>query len=595
MLEIRAETAVSWRDEAPSAAGAVMGALAAKPARNEPTPAAPIDRAQVATLVLCAGTRSYAAVPIAVGSSNAMVPINGRPVIAWVLEELIRQGVTAATLVVRADDADLAPFVRHVFGGRLALRLVPAAAHGGSIVASLQAGLAANPGAQQVRVLLGDTLVSDPVDAAETFVYAGEVPHPERWCVVRADSEDRIASLHDKEPLAGDQHLALAGYYRFGDTAALSRAVRQTLATPHPEMSALLRAYAAHDVAPEVRRTDRWHDFGNIDNLARAKLDLLQPREFNRVQINRSVHAITKRSADRSKINNEAAWFSQLPPDLALLAPRLTARGEDADGAWYTLEYYGYPTLTELLVCGRLLPEVWDSILRRVLDVHALFASKRGLVAVDAAHRMYGVKTRQRADQLRAQHRDWAFLDADTITLNGRTIGGPARVMARIAPWVQHLAATMTGSVCHGDLCFSNILYDVGAQIVRVIDPRGSFGGPGIYGDPRYDLAKLRHSACGWYDFIVAGYVETAQLGPTDFTLTWLVPPATRRIATYFDAQLVERGYDLSEIKLIEALLFLSMAPLHADVPSRQLVMTLHGLALLDEAIGDRAPPALLP
>ncbi len=58
------------------------------------------------------------------------------------------------------------------------------------------------------------------------------------------------------------------------------------------------------------------------------------------------------------------------------------------------------------------------------------------------------------------------------------------------------------GTLVHGDLCLSNILYDLRCRVCKFIDPRGSFGVPGIYGDPRYDVAKMYHSVYGLYDFI---------------------------------------------------------------------------------------------
>ena len=61
--------------------------------------------------------------------------------------------------------------------------------------------------------------------------------------------------------------------------------------------------------------------------------------------------------------------------------------------------------------------------------------------------------------------------------------------------------------VCHGDFCFSNILYDFRMQRVKLIDPRGinSKNELSIWGDLRYDLAKLNHSVSGLYDLIIAG------------------------------------------------------------------------------------------
>ena len=61
--------------------------------------------------------------------------------------------------------------------------------------------------------------------------------------------------------------------------------------------------------------------------------------------------------------------------------------------------------------------------------------------------------------------------------------------------------------ISHGDLCFSNILFDTRVESIKCIDPRGITpkGEYSIYGDRRYDLAKLYHSVVGLYDFIIAG------------------------------------------------------------------------------------------
>ena len=60
-----------------------------------------------------------------------------------------------------------------------------------------------------------------------------------------------------------------------------------------------------------------------------------------------------------------------------------------------------------------------------------------------------------------------------------------------------------TFNIIHGDLCFANIMVDTNLSFIKVIDPRGKFGTYDIYGDFRYELAKLFHSVDGKYDFII--------------------------------------------------------------------------------------------
>jgi Ser/Thr protein kinase RdoA (MazF antagonist) len=45
--------------------------------------------------------------------------------------------------------------------------------------------------------------------------------------------------------------------------------------------------------------------------------------------------------------------------------------------------------------------------------------------------------------------------------------------------------------IIHGDLFFGNMLYDVNSETLKILDPRGNFGIDGIYGDIRYDIAKI--------------------------------------------------------------------------------------------------------
>jgi hypothetical protein len=149
---------------------------------------------------------------------------------------------------------------------------------------------------------------------------------------------------------------------------------------------------------------------------------------------------------------------------------------------------------------------------------------------------------------------------------------------------VKSLISHTKGCIIHGDFCFSNILYDLNNQIIRLIDPRGSFGEPGIYGDPRYDMAKLRHSIAGMYDYIVSDLFEINET-ETGFEGKIFNDSAQDELISEFDNLLTEFGYDPKEIAIIEGLLFISMLPLHQDKPQRQKMMYIKGLQLLNQTL----------
>ena len=52
-----------------------------------------------------------------------------------------------------------------------------------------------------------------------------------------------------------------------------------------------------------------------------------------------------------------------------------------------------------------------------------------------------------------------------------------------------------------------------------------------------------------------------------------------------FDSFIINNGYNLEEIKLIEAALFISMLPMHADNFKRQLVLYVTGILKLNEIL----------
>ena len=140
--------------------------------------------------------------------------------------------------------------------------------------------------------------------------------------------------------------------------------------------------------------------------------------------------------------------------------------------------------------------------------------------------------------------------------------------------------------VIHGDLCLGNILFDSKTKIIKLIDPRGRFGEQGIFGDVYYELAKMSHSFLGLYDFIMTG-----QFRMTGVEEIIRDPVIRFRSTDYHDwigkifLDRVERnGYDIERVRISEALLFLSMLPLHSDSLARQKALYIRGVDLLMRA-----------
>lgn len=87
------------------------------------------------------------------------------------------------------------------------------------------------------------------------------------------------------------------------------------------------------------------------------------------------------------------------------------------------------------------------------------------------------------------------------ININGKDCINPYYNLSYFEDHVSAISNIEKYNIIHGDCTFSNTLVDDNCQ-VWLIDPRGTFGSTKIYGDRRYDWAKLYYSVSGNYDSI---------------------------------------------------------------------------------------------
>ena len=114
-----------------------------------------------------------------------------------------------------------------------------------------------------------------------------------------------------------------------------------------------------------------------------------------------------------------------------------------------------------------------------------------------------------------------------------------------------------------------------------MIDPRGNFDIDTIYGDVRYDIAKLRHCYHGRYDEIINDLFEVEENEGIYYKFYKNID------YTIYD-EFVSKEYNIDDIELIEGLLFISMLPLHDDYPDRQKVFFARGIECLNNQIKRR-------
>jgi thiamine kinase-like enzyme len=116
---------------------------------------------------------------------------------------------------------------------------------------------------------------------------------------------------------------------------------------------------------------------------------------------------------------------------------------------------------------------------------------------LDEVKSVYIEKTRNRVNSVSALI---PMFQRDYITVNGRKCRNIfSEKHSDIFDIITNITNVNYFTPIHGDPTFSNTIVDDKLR-VWFIDPRGSFAKPGIYGDPRYDFAKVYYSAVGGYD-----------------------------------------------------------------------------------------------
>lgn len=517
----------------------------------------------------------------------AMIPVGGRPVIHWTMTYLRSLGLKHFRIAVARRGMFVEDFVDCVFGGECDVAFMVPSRDGG--VGQTVFELLESVETSAALVVLGDTYFQffdqTVVNDSEPFVLVHLVESSYRWCIAETDENGYVEELRDKEPGLPTPLNALIGVYYFPDVEVARRAARDAVANStqqRTELSAILDGIRIESPIRAIGSGD-WLDCGNADRQALSHRVLLQKRDFNELTIDAVLGTITKRSSNNEKLIDEINYLRLVPAELAVLFPRVLGCSTEWDDPWVTMEYYGYPALAEVFVFENVDPGIWEQVFIHLRDITMKgFGRFQRSLPDDTLRRMYLQKTRERLETLEGPSELLTLIRHEgTIAINGREVENIPQMWKRIESEVKRLDSAVLGTVIHGDLCLSNILYDLRSRICKLVDPRGNFGDSGIYGDQRYDVAKLYHSVYGLYDFITNDLFKIAVDGQ-QVSLDIRCSPRHEQIRERFE-KVFFQDFDRREVLLITALLFASMPALHYDAPKRQCAMYVRALQLFDE------------
>jgi hypothetical protein len=532
-------------------------------------------------------------------TSPAMLPYMGRPLIYITVLNFLKQGGRDVTVVIPEGEKRVEAFLRSAFGSRLTLSVVRAPNKSGATpLQSLEAALdvVTDEGLQDSAALVAHGDIYYEVGAFQPGV------QPVVFTSAYIDS-DKYSSIHVtdrgyvfEEAWAGTksaQDMSEAaqgaytdiGLYYVPSVAAMRHALKGNALTASTVGGLFFQLYG-RDLT--LRDVDAWIDLGHLDTSARIRTHVLGTRECNHLDIDEMRGLITKRGRNHEKLLQEINYYNRLPKELTVYFPRmLEARlGKEVS---YTIEYYGYKTLSEYLVFYEVPKTVWRQVLVKILSIHKAFCSRAEQeVEPERVYQFYWEKTEKRLNERDRLTAILPLLEAQEVTINGTAYPGWQACRPALQARIRQIATRCTTSVIHGDLCCSNILYDPRTSLIKFIDPRGDFFEEGCHGDPRYDVAKLLHSFHGGYDFILHEMYQLSVNGQGQYELALLRSDSARDAETVlFQLLASATGYNVQDLLTLEALLFLTMLPFHCDDGKRQTALYLRGLMLLKEAFGE--------
>ncbi len=312
-------------------------------------------------------------------------------------------------------------------------------------------------------------------------------------------------------------------------------------------------------------------------------------RHFNAMEIGRDT--VTKASSNVVKIEAEYTYYQLLPEamkrwfispyDLQVAEGRASYRMERLQVADVALQWTN----------ASVGPRDFSVLLERALAF--LDDRSRKPVAASTSEQvvdqLYVSKLDERIEALRRMPE---FGKIVSWIACGTSFGSIDEVVARYrALYARHrpsLVSQAELAIGHGDLCFSNMLFDRHSALLKLIDPKGARSEAELWTHPSYDLAKLSHSILGDYDWINNGLyrLEISKEDRLELEILCGDLPLAGHKQAFVD-ELARRGIDPRVVRVCEASLFLSMLPLHIDRPNKVLALLLNAIDILEELEGN--------
>ena len=545
-----------------------------------------METKELRVLILSAGQINEELSKIFGKIPSGLIPINGKPVIFKIIDKLLNEGIKNISITVGYKKEILKQIITEQYRNQCDIQFIESdfkKPPGNSIKDSIN-----QFNEKKLLIILGDTMIgnnlTELVNKGKNFVLtSNEFLNTENWCVITKNDE-RLDEIFDKKILENNKkYHALVGCYFFNKVNLLKNSLDEFKNDERLEISSIIKKFKEKEEF-NSETAQEWLDVGHLENYFSTKQFVLKTRYFNRLQFDESGENVIKTSTNNEKLINEIKWYKQIPNEILDLVPKISDSSVQKN-PFIKLEYIKHPTLSELWLYGEFSSNFWKEIINDLFIIIQKFKKHNHHVTKQEYNSIYFQKTQDRINELMQDNEIFKeIFEQEFIFINSKKQKNWKLMKDQINEKINTMFNEEDNCLIHGDLYFSNILYDSEKRNFKLIDPRGKWG-QGIAGDIKYDIAKIRHSIVGGFDTIVNGLYSANYQGQNKIEYSVFVSKNNQTIRNELD-NIIERNWKLDEIKMIEGLLFISMLPLHSDNFERQLALFCIGIERLNEIFG---------
>lgn len=327
----------------------------------------------------------------------------------------------------------------------------------------------------------------------------------------------------------------VAGFFLFTDKSKISDV---------PESGELVRWMQQRHMKYEVTGLAGTREFGLIEEY--EKLENSKCRPFNKITVDGDI--LTKESVDaqgEGLAKRECAWYEKAKNLGIEVLPKIYQTQP------LKMEFIRGKNIYE---CNMSFDEKREILIKLVASLKKLHSSEKIAADTFSIKEAYFNKTFDRLAKIQDL---LPFGREKVITVNGRRCCNVYYHKRELERALDKIVLNCSEfAFIHGDCTFSNMMVrDNGTPVL--IDPRGYFGFSELYGDVRYDWAKVYYSIAGNYDqFNLKKFRlhigENADIGVE-------LQIESNHWEDMADTFLQMTGADEYEIKLLHAVIWLSL------------------------------------